>query len=295
MPNAHGRPGISPRWTSSAKTGLGTALSTVSRVWFTISHGILNEIYYPRVDQACTRDCGLIITDGADFFSEEKRDCASTVETLEDGVPAYRLTNTHRYGRYRIIKRVVADSRHDVVLQQITLEADPAEPPLCVFALLAPHLVNSGAHNSAWVDTYKGQRMLFAGGSGTFLALGADHAFPTCSVGFVGINDGWQQLQAERQLVDQYDRAEDGNVALTAELAMWENAPVILAIGFGRSPAEAAFRVRASLNRSFDGAIEEYAADWRAWQAHLRSLDRRAEGKPSGRNTYRISTAVLRM
>jgi len=145
------------------------------------------------------------------------------------------------------------------------------------------------------VDTYKGQRMLFAGGSGTFLALGADHAFPTCSVGFVGINDGWQQLQAERQLVDQYDRAEDGNVALTAELAMWENAPVILAIGFGRSPAEAAFRVRASLNRSFDGAIEEYAADWRAWQAHLRSLDRRAEGKPSGRNTYRISTAVLRM
>ena len=44
-----------------------------SRVWFTLSHGILNEIYYPRVDQACTRDLGLIVTDGQDFFSEEKR------------------------------------------------------------------------------------------------------------------------------------------------------------------------------------------------------------------------------
>jgi len=42
---AFGAPGMAPRWTSSAKEGLGTALSTGSRIWFTISHGILNEIY----------------------------------------------------------------------------------------------------------------------------------------------------------------------------------------------------------------------------------------------------------
>jgi glucoamylase len=73
---APGRPGIPSRWTSSAKSGVGTALSTESRVWFTVSHGILNEIYYPRIDQACTRDFGLIVTDGRAFFSEEKRDPA---------------------------------------------------------------------------------------------------------------------------------------------------------------------------------------------------------------------------
>ena len=56
---APGGPGIPPRWTSSAKIGVGTALSPTSRVWFTLSHGILNEIYYPRVDLACTRDMGL--------------------------------------------------------------------------------------------------------------------------------------------------------------------------------------------------------------------------------------------
>jgi glucoamylase len=55
---APGGPGIAPRWTSSAKSGAGTALSTTSHVWFTISHGILDEIYYPRVDLACTRDMG---------------------------------------------------------------------------------------------------------------------------------------------------------------------------------------------------------------------------------------------
>lgn len=69
---APGWPGIPARWTSSAKCGIGTANSSSSTVWFTISHGILNEIYYPRMDQAMIRDMEFIVTDGANFFSEEK-------------------------------------------------------------------------------------------------------------------------------------------------------------------------------------------------------------------------------
>jgi len=37
---APGWPGISPRWTSSAKSGVGTTLSATNHVWFTLSHGI---------------------------------------------------------------------------------------------------------------------------------------------------------------------------------------------------------------------------------------------------------------
>ncbi len=288
MPDAPGWPGIPPRWTSSAKTGVGTALSPVSRVWFTLSHGIVNETYYPRVDQACTRDFGLLIAGEDGFFSEEKRDCTFEVETLEDGVPAYKLTNTHKDGRYRIVKRVGTDPRHDTLLQQIRLEG--TSEPLCLYALLAPHLVNGGAHNTGWIGEYKGHRMLFAAGDGTYLALGANHRFLDCSVGYVGTSDGWQQLNAHGRLTDLYDHAENGNIALTAELAPADQEPVVLALGFGRSAAEAAFRVRASLHRTFDNVVDDYAADWRGWQAHLRSLDRRV----NGRNTYRISTSVLR-
>src|SRR6266404_8972800 len=113
---APGWPGIEPRWTSSAKTGVGTALSLQSRLWFTLSHGILNEIYYPRIDQACTRDFGLIVTDGQSFFSEEKRDAASTIRPVADGVPAFSITSTCNEGRYRIDKQVLSDPRRDVVL-----------------------------------------------------------------------------------------------------------------------------------------------------------------------------------
>src|SRR6202046_864487 len=164
--DAPGCPGIPPRWTSSAKSGVGTALSEISRVWFTISHGILDEIYYPRVDQACTRDFGLIVTGDDGFFAEEKRDCSFELMRLEDGVPAFELTNTHIGGRFRIIKHILSDPGADVVVQRVRLEVLTGTP-LRLFALLAPHLVNGGAHNTAWIDNYKGHRLLFGEGGGT--------------------------------------------------------------------------------------------------------------------------------
>src|SRR5256885_2911080 len=94
MPPGH--PGIPPTWTSSAKTGVGTSAGTHSRVWFTISHGILDEIYFPFVDQPNTRDLGLLVTSGPEFFSEEKRDTDCVIVPIAPGVPGYVLTNTCR-------------------------------------------------------------------------------------------------------------------------------------------------------------------------------------------------------
>ena len=48
---AFGVPGIAPRWTQSAKDAIGTAYSAGSTVWFTVSAGILNELYYPTIDR----------------------------------------------------------------------------------------------------------------------------------------------------------------------------------------------------------------------------------------------------
>ena len=295
MPDAPDWPGIPARWTSSDKSGIGTALSPLSRVWFTLSHGILNEIYYPRVDQACTRDCGLIVTDGAPggFFSEEKRDTVSEISRVEDGVPVFVFRNTCRQGRYTIEKWIISDPRHDVVLQRIHLEpANGAQ--LRLFVLLAPHLVNGGAHNTAWLGSYKGEPMLFAEGDGTSLALACSQPWLARSVGFAGASDGWQDLSRNGSLTWRYDRAADGNVALAGELDAAPGEPVVLALGFGRYYAEAAFRARASLARGFDLIAAEYSANWRNWQRPLAQLDPPRGHRPGGHNFYRVSTAVLR-
>ncbi|HEX7390986.1 MAG TPA: glucan 1,4-alpha-glucosidase, partial [Acidiphilium sp.] len=292
MTGAPGWPGLTPRWTSSAKDGIGAAPSSRSTIWFTHSHGIIDEIYYPRVDQACTRDCGLIVTDGTPggFFAEEKRDTVTEVSHATDGVPLFTIRNTCTHGRFVIEKRIVADPMHDCVLQQIRLIPAEGVTGLCLFVLLAPHLVNGGAHNTGWTGDYKGRPMLFATGDGTSLALACSPGFGARGAGFVGVSDGWQILRRDGHLAETWDHAADGNIALAAEIDA--SAPALLAIGFGRKPEAAAFHAAASLAHGFARAEAAYIKGWRAWQDRLEPLD--PPDRTARHNYYRVSTAVLR-
>ncbi len=291
--SAPGAPGIEPRWTSSAKTGVGTSLSDKSHVWFTLSHGILNEIYYPRIDQACVRDMGLIVTDGVDFFSEEKRGTDSEVLWLADGVPAFRLVNTCREGRYRIEKQIVTDPHRNAVLHRVQFSAQQgALSDYHLHVLLAPHLGNHGRGNTAWVDEFEGTPLLFAQREGTALALACSVPWLKRSAGHVGSSDGWQDLKAHKQMTWEYTRAENGNVALTAEIDLFTSrGDFVLALGFGDNPQEAARNAIASLRDGFDKAKNDYIAGWQEWMETHESLKQRrlAPGDLS-----RISLAVLR-
>jgi glucoamylase len=289
---APGWPGIEPRWTSSAKTGIGTALNFHSRVWFTLSHGILNEIYFPRVDQACTRDFGLIVTNGRDFFSEEKRHCIFTNIPVEPGVPVYELTNTEMQGRYRIEKEILTDPWRNVVLQKIRFV--PLQGSLGdyrVYALLASHLGNFGYGNTGWVGDYKGRQMLFARRDSLALAMACSAPMPKRSVGFAGVSDGWQDLSQHFQMQWQYDRAENGNIALTAEIDLAAcNGEFILALGFGGIWAQAGQQAISSLLTTYETTRKDYISHWQNWQRTLNKLDE----KPRAKDLYRVSAAVLR-
>jgi len=299
---APGAPGIPPRWTSSAKTGMGTALNRSSRVWFTLSHGILNEVYFPRVDMACTRDMGFLVTDGSSFFSEEKRDCRFENTPVEPGVPVFRLVNTHVGGRYRIEKEVFADPHRNVVLQKIKFvdlsqsgrvrAPVPTQAGLRLYALLAPHLGNIGSDNVGRTGDYKGLPLLYAEGpTGTALALGCSVPWKALSVGFAGYSDGWNELSRNFHLRNQYQRAENGNVALTGEIDLAAcNGEFVLALGFGFIWAEAGELVRATLMEDYDSLFRDYVSQWHAWHKSLMKLDR-----PDVKgDLYRPSVAVLR-
>ncbi len=290
---APGRPGIPARWTSSAKTGVGTARTRLSRVWYTLSHGIFNEVYYPRIDQACLRDMGLIVTDGSSFFSEEKRDAAHEVAWLADGVPGFRLVNTCRQGRYRITKEVVSDPQRDVVLQHTRFTA--LQGPLSgyhLYVLLAPHLENCGGGNTAWIDIVDGAPVLLAHRGQTALALACSAAMGRRSTGFVGVSDGWQDLRAHRHLTREYTRAPDGNVALTAELDLSDSrGELVLALGFAETAEDAARKALASLAEGFDRTKRAFIVGWQHW---LASCTPPAPAAPHPGDLTRKSLAVLR-
>jgi len=289
---APGWPGIPPRWTSSTKTGVGTSLTLHSRVWFTISHGILNEIYYPRVDQACTRDLGLIVTDGSSFFSEEKRHCSFENLAIEPGIPAYELVNTSLDGRYRIEKEILTDPYRNVVLQRIRFH--PMQGNLRDYrlhVLLAPHLGNFGFGNTAWVGDYKSVPMLFAERESVALALACSVPWRKRSAGFVGFSDGWQDLSQNFQLTWDYARAENGNVALTGEIDLLAGGgEFVLALGFGGIWSEAGQQALSSLLEDYAHIREQYVRHWKDWQMNLMKLDEPQRDC----DLYRASMAVLR-
>jgi len=290
--SAPGHPGIPPRWTSSAKSGVGTSLSSESRVWFTLSHGILNEVYYPRIDQACIRDMELLVSDGKDFFSEEKRHTNFELDTLAEGVPAFQLTNTCKESRYRIHKTVLSDPQRDVLLQHIRFEPLTGElSDYRLFVLLAPHLGNHGAGNKAWIEDYKGLPVLNASRGEIALSLACSHPWLKRSVGFVGVSDGWQDVSQHKQMLWNYTHAEDGNVALTGEIDLSAcKGEFTLALGFGRTHAEASLRARASLDGGFESARDAYISEWQGWQNKLTPPASVLQSP----NIYRTSAAVLR-
>lgn len=290
---APGWPGIPPRWTSSAKSGLGTSLNPASQVWFTHSHGIINEIYYPDVDQACTRDFGLLVTNGRDFFSEEKRQTRSRTQYLIPGVPAFKLANTCNEKRYQIEKEVVSSPKLNVVLQRtrfVPLKGTMEDYHL--YALLAPHLKNRGTGNTAWIADSNGMRLLFAHREDAALALACSAPWLKTSVGFVGTSDGWQDVNQHKKMKWEYTRAENGNVALTGEIDLCTSkGSFVLAIGFGQSADEAARQAFDALQIDFEEVLASYAEEWQSWQKSLLNVE---NDKHAERKLYRGSNAVIR-
>jgi len=291
---APGAPGAPARWISSAKSGVGTSLGYASRVWFTLSHGILNEVYYPRLDQACIREMGLIVTDGRNFFSEEKRQTHSSITYIVEGVPAYHMVNNCIEGRYRIEKDVLADPHRDVVLQRVHFTAlQGSLKDYHLYVYLAPHLGNRGGGNTAWVDNYKGSPMLFAQRENIALALACSLPWLRRTCGFVGSSGPKLDLREHKLITTMFRKAENGNIALIAEIDLTTCAgEFVLALGFGQNYFEAAHRVSASLFDGFKNAQADYISEWKSWQDKLSKI--RIEDISTGTNLYHASTVVLR-
>ena len=290
MSEAPGAPGLSPTWCSSNKEMVGCSLGT-SRLWFTIGGGIVNEVYFPRVDTPQIRDLGLFVGDGAGFWVEVKRLWQHSVELAGPGVPAVRIV--HHHERFELALRVTPCASRDVLLIEVSLSGDQTLKP---YVLLAPHLGGSGWSNRAAVVTHRGRRLLWAQQGPFALALAAvtaqqQDAFGRASAGFVGVSDGWQDFDRNGRLTWEYDEAGPGNVALIGELPP----QAVLALGFGSSPDSAATLALTALSEPFTIAWQRQLTAWTNWHTRC-AHDVLCMGlPPECADQVRLSTMVLRV
>ena len=260
---AFGAPGLEPRWTSSEKDAVGMAYSASSRIWYTISHGILNEIYYPTIDRPQTRDMGFLLTDGETFCHEEKRDLDREFEYIDADSLAVRLTNRDRQGRYTLTKEIIADPHHPVVLMRVRFEGDEQLlSRMKAYALLAPHLEIGGAGNSGGMLDVAGRRVLLAWKNNTSLAMAANCGFSRTSCGYVGRSDGWQDLMGNFKMDWEFGTAPYGNIALTGEIDLNTNREFVLSIALGEGHHAALTMALGSLVTTFDWNLQRFIEQW---------------------------------
>jgi glucoamylase len=274
-PVASGAPGISPRWTRSAKDAICTAYSSSSRLWFTVSNGVLNEIYFPTIDTPQIRDLQFLITDGETFFHDERRHLQSTTEYLAATGLGVKIAGHSPDGRYHLFKEVITDPHQPTLLINTRLEGDPELlKKLHLYVLLAPHLNVGGWGNNGHLTRIVGREFLTANKEGVWLAFGATEPFLRTSCGYVGSTDGWQDISANFKMDYEFAAATNGNIALTAEIDLRKGYTFTLGLGFGRELNRAVTTLYQSLANPFPEHRARFLEQWDRASRHFLPLEK---------------------
>ena len=250
---AFGAPGIAPTWSSSDKDFVTTALDG-SRLWATVGHGVINEVYWPTTGHPQIRDWGFYLV-GEKRWIDLKRESRYRLLTPGPVLPA--LSILHHGDDYQLTLEVLPDPQRDVLLVRYALTG-----PYQLVTIVAPHLGSTGRDNSAWID----DGVAYAGGGGYVLCLATNGTLRSMSCGFVGASDGWQDLSRHGALTYGFQSAIAGTVAITAEASHHRG---VLALGFGATPRGAYMRARTALTADFDLMRNEFLEAWHAWGATL--------------------------
>jgi glucoamylase len=291
FPAATGAPGIEPRWTHSAKDVIGTAYSTASRVWFSVSDGVLSEIYFPTLDRPQIRDAQLLVSDGETFFHDTHRDMETNIEYLGEHGLGVRIINRDREGRYKLVMELISDPHQSCVLVDTRLEGNPdLLRRLHVYALIAPHLQVGGWGNNGNVARIAGREFLTANKHGVWLAMAATAPFIHRSCGYVGTTDGWQDLADNFKLDYEFASAPDGNISLIGEIDLSRGYRFTSGIAFGFTLHAATTNLFQSLSIPFVEHRERFLDQW---HRVCRGLHPFEEFSGDGGMLYRRSRELL--
>ncbi len=277
---AAGGPGLDAHWPSAAKNGFGTSNTLSSKVWFTLNHGVMTEVYYPRLDVPNVQTLQLIVVGGK--VETESDDTIHRLEVLDPDSLTFRQINTAKSDYYTITKTYVTDPQRNTILIDIEYASRTANN---VYVYYDPSLNNSGMHDSAWtqgdallaMDGDKASALVSSSGFAYAdewirdrLKAPDRQAGPEMSNGYLGTSDGLTELKKNwnRSGFTSYRRTNNGNVVQVAALRGFQGShgnPVThctLALSFGKTPAEALRNARASLAKGFKRTRAEYERGW---------------------------------
>ena len=103
LQQAPGRPGQDAHWPTAAKDGFGTANTLASKVWFTLSEGLMTEVFYPRLDIPNVQALQFVVVTPSGIETESA-DTTHEIQVLDSRALLFRQINRARNGAYTITK-----------------------------------------------------------------------------------------------------------------------------------------------------------------------------------------------
>jgi glucoamylase len=236
---------------------------------------------------------------------------------------ACTVTSTDTEHGYRLVTTYLTDPLRDTVLMHTTFQALPGShvnvAGLHLYARLDAHAngnggggsQNAGA-NSGVVDTSTGAPVPVVFSTNTVTnASNRDYAVPTymalaasapahaASVGYSGSpSDGLAELDATHALTA-YDSAPDGHIVATSDVTPAHGHSITLALGFGRTQAQAVAVSGSSLRRPFGQIEDSYVTGWDRYDHGLQPPPAHLPGLTGGqaaraRAAYWLSANVIK-
>jgi glucan 1,4-alpha-glucosidase len=282
-------PGADAHWLGAAKDGFGTSNSLTSRVWFTLTEGVLSEVYFPTLDVPNVQSLQLIVVTPEGKVETELENTTHSMTLLDNARSlSFRQQNTALNGEYTISKVYVTDPRRDTLLMHVSFKSQGNVSGYKLFVYYDPSLNNSGRHDSGWTEA----GALLAVDADKASALLADPAFVETNNGFLGLNDSLTQMRSGKPLIN-YRRANNGNVVQVGRPGSRSSGyantiSFTLALGFGNKPGVALNNARASLRRGSASISQEYRAGWHAYTNKLPQVESPYQ------NQFNVAAMVLK-
>lgn len=269
-----GAPGAPATWTKGDKEGVGTSVSTASKVWYTLTEGTLSEVYYPRADTPNARELQFAVSDGA-HRQLESEGTTRRVELADPQALTYRQITEDSAGRWRLTKTYVTDPERSSVMLGVTFEVlDGGDYQL--FTLFDPSLAGTSGGD---IGSTRGSALvaedLSIPDTPVASALVSSTGFSATSTGYVGTSDGGADLAADGRLDSTYPAAGPGNIAQTGQILLTgAKTEFSLALGFGANIDEALQTANATVTRGYAKVSKDYTKEWKQY---LGALDKPAK------------------
>ena len=277
-------------WSYAGKTGIGTAytpyqggqfVKAPSKVWYSISKGIVTETMYGLIHQAQVKEMQFAVKTEAGMRLESQDLVSQTSYLHVDarGRPqslAYRVVSRDRGGHFLLEKHIFSDPDRNSLFVRVTLT--PLKGKITPYLILEPHMNNTGGNDRAEVSHDE----LTAHEDGVFLSLKGSRPFVAETVDPLG-QDGLFALMNQGALGPLRAKIDKDTAGIRIVAQLPEQTKPLtydFVIGFGQSADESRTAAERTLKTGYDQVLSNFKgyvghqgqSRHQGWSTYLQSL-----------------------